>query len=102
MRSFREIAATLDPRGELEGLPFMPEMLAFCGKRSEVWNADKTCGESSGGSIRRVRNVVHLKELRCGGEAHGGCETSDRFHPPRPHGDGKVLGPSSPGLPGAY
>jgi GNAT superfamily N-acetyltransferase len=75
VRSFAEIAATLDPRGELDGLPFMPEMFPFCGRRFEVWKrADKTCDESSGGAIRRVRNVVHLKELRCGGEAHGGCD----------------------------
>ena len=29
-----EILATLDGRGELESLPFMPEMLEFCGERS--------------------------------------------------------------------
>ena len=31
-----EILATLDERGELDGLPFMPEMLQFCGRRFRV------------------------------------------------------------------
>lgn len=31
--SQEEILATLDRNGELESLPFMPEMLQFCGKR---------------------------------------------------------------------
>ena len=75
VRSFAEIAATLDGRGELGGLPFMPEMLPYCGKRYEVWKrADKTCDEASGGEIRRLRNIVHLKGLRCSGEAHSGCD----------------------------
>src|SRR5262245_45039589 len=39
-----EILATLDERGAIDGLPFMPEMLAYCGKRLRVeLRADKTC-----------------------------------------------------------
>jgi hypothetical protein len=75
VRPFAQIAATLDERGELDGLPFMPEMVAYCGKRFEVWKrADKTCDEASGGTIRRPRDTVHLKELRCDGAAHDGCD----------------------------
>lgn len=75
VRSFAEIAATLDERGELEGVPFMPEMLGYCGKQFEVWKrAHKTCDEAAGGVIREVKNAVHLKELRCSGEAHAGCD----------------------------
>ena len=75
VRSIDEILDTLDTRGALEGLPFMPEMLAHCGKRFEVWKrADKTCDESNGGTLRRLKNTVHLKELRCDGAAHGGCD----------------------------
>ena len=78
--SFGEIAATLDERGEMEGVPFMPEMLAYCGKRFEVWKrAHKTCDEGAGGVIRHVQNAVHLKELRCSGEAHGGCDCGCLF-----------------------
>ena len=32
VRSPEEILATLDENGELDGLPFMPEMLAWCGR----------------------------------------------------------------------
>jgi hypothetical protein len=75
IRSEREILATLDERGELDAMPFMPEMLAFCGQRVRVAKrADKTCDtiERSGG--RRMRNMVHLEGLRCDGQAHGGCQ----------------------------
>ena len=36
VRSAEEIVATLDERGELENLPFMPEMLKYCGQRLTV------------------------------------------------------------------
>ena len=32
VRSASEIFATLDDRGTLDGLPFMPEMLKYCGR----------------------------------------------------------------------
>ena len=40
VRSAAEILATLDERGELENLPFMPEMLKFCGRYGDwayIW-----------------------------------------------------------------
>ena len=70
-----EILSTLDENGELDGLPFMPEMLQFCGKQFRVYRrADKTCDTIHNTGIRRMKNCVHLEELRCGGEAHGGCQ----------------------------
>src|ERR1700675_2894438 len=36
VRSEEEILRTLDPSGKLGALPFMPEMLRFCGKRFRV------------------------------------------------------------------
>ena len=36
VRSESEILATLDENGELDRLPFMPEMRKHCGKRFEV------------------------------------------------------------------
>jgi hypothetical protein len=75
VRSFAEIGATLDDRGELQGLPFMPEMLGYCGRRFEVLKrANKTCDEALGGQIRKLEHTVHLKELRCSGDSHGGCD----------------------------
>src|SRR2546423_7976887 len=67
-----EILSTLDENGELDGLPFMPEMLQFCGKQFRVYRrADKTCDTIHNTGIRRMKNCVHLEELRCGGGARG-------------------------------
>jgi hypothetical protein len=38
VRSAAEIFATLDERGCLDALPFMPEMLSYCGKSSRYSN----------------------------------------------------------------
>lgn len=75
VRPLDEVLDTLDERGMLDGVPFMPEMVQYCGKSFEVWRrADKTCDEGRGGAIRRVTDTVHLKELRCDGSVHGGCD----------------------------
>jgi hypothetical protein len=75
VRSQEEILATLDSNGRLESLPFMPEMLLYCGKQFRVFKrADKACDNIVGWSIRRMENAVHLEVLRCDGAAHGGCE----------------------------
>ena len=43
VKSREEIFATLDSRGALEALPFMPEMLKYCGQQYKVYKrADKT------------------------------------------------------------
>ena len=72
VRSEAEILATLDERGTLDGLPFMPEMRPLCGRRFRVQaRADRTVVEKLG--VRRMRAAVHLENVRCGGEAHDGC-----------------------------
>ena len=77
VRSAEEIVATLDERGELENLPFMPEMLAFCGRRLTVHKvAHKLCDSISRSGMRRMTNAVHLTDSRCDGSAHGGCQTA--------------------------
>jgi hypothetical protein len=77
VRSADEILATLDERGELENLPFMPEMLAFCGQRLTVKKvAHKLCDTIGGSGMRRMTNAVHLTGSRCDGSAHGGCQTA--------------------------
>lgn len=71
---WQELIRTLDDKGTLEGLPFMPEMLAYCGKTLTVTKRlERTCEELQG-SMRRIRNVVFLNDLRCDGSAHGGCQ----------------------------
>src|ERR1700722_5194249 len=76
VRSQEEILATLDDRGCFENLPFMPEMLQFCGQRFRVSKrSDKTCDPAHAPwSIRRMENSVHLEDVRCDGGGHGGCQ----------------------------
>ena len=75
VRSKEEILLTLDENGRSEGLPFMPEMFEFCGKQFRVLKrAHKTCDPPNGLQGRRMLHAVHLDELRCAGEAHGGCQ----------------------------
>lgn len=75
VRSWEEIVATLDRSGELDNLPFMAEMLQHCGKRLRVSAvAHKTCDTIDKTGGRRVPNAVHLHEIRCNGQAHGGCQ----------------------------
>lgn len=79
VRSKDEILRTLDQQGRLDGLPFMPQMFQYCGKRFKVYKrAHKTCDtivfdwKSPG---RRLPDGIHLN-LRCDGQAHGGCQAA--------------------------
>lgn len=75
IRSKEEILSTLDKHGRLENMPFMPEMLAHCGKRMRVFKrAHKSCDTINPVSARRLPNSVLLGDLRCDGSAHGGCQ----------------------------
>jgi hypothetical protein len=75
VRSEPEILATLDENGELENLPFMPEMLQFCGQQFRVDKlALKLCDTINWTGIHRMRHAVHLQGVRCDGQAHGGCQ----------------------------
>jgi hypothetical protein len=72
-----EILATLDVNGELDALPFMPEMLRYCGQRLTVDKvAHKLCDTLTRSGIRRMDNAVHLAGVRCDGSAHGGCQAA--------------------------
>ena len=75
VRSREEILATLDEHGRLENLPFMPEMLQYCGQKFRVFKrADKTCDNIQAWSIRRMKHAVHLHGVRCDGTGHDGCQ----------------------------
>src|SRR5271157_5050334 len=70
-----EILATLDQHGCVEGMPFMPEMLRFCGQCFRVGAvAHKTCDTVRQTGGRRLHSTVHLTGLRCDGSAHDGCQ----------------------------
>lgn len=80
IRSLEEIRATLDPNGEIDGLPFMPEMARFCGRRARVYRiADKIYDYGKTKRMRRLDDAVLLTALRCDGAAHGGCQAQCLF-----------------------
>ena len=80
VRSPGEILSTLDVRGALEGLPFMPEMAAFCGQRYLVdRRADRVCDTVHYTGTRRPPATVLLADLRCDGSGHGGCQAECRL-----------------------
>lgn len=75
VRSAVEVLATLDDRGRLDELPFMPEMLQYCGRRFRVYKtAHKACDTIQSQHSRGMSNAVHLEGLRCDGASHGGCQ----------------------------
>ncbi|MEQ1801619.1 MAG: hypothetical protein ABL989_06840 [Gammaproteobacteria bacterium] len=75
IRSPGEILATLDGAGDNARMPFMPEMLKYAGQRFQVTaSAHKTCDTARRTGGRKVRDAVHLADLRCDGSAHGGCQ----------------------------
>ncbi|BAW04950.1 conserved hypothetical protein [Nocardia seriolae] len=77
VRSAAEILATLDEHGELDNLPFMPEMLEFCGKQLTVHKvANKVCDPYGRTGMHRMTETVHLTGARCAGSSHGGCQTA--------------------------
>jgi hypothetical protein len=71
-----EIAATLESDGTMDRLPFMPEMLEFCGGRFRVSRRVLTICFSGPGTTRgfRADDVVTLDDVRCSGAAHDGCQ----------------------------
>jgi hypothetical protein len=77
VRSASEILATLDAGAKLDRLPFMPEMLRFCGQAFRVAAvAHKTCDPAHKTGGRRMDAAVHLEGLRCDGSSHGGCQAA--------------------------
>jgi hypothetical protein len=77
VRSLPEILATLDEKGCLDGLPFMPEMVAYCGHRVLVHRRlEKVWEWAHGTGLRGVRGAVTLQSLRCDGMSHGGCQSA--------------------------
>jgi hypothetical protein len=73
IRGLKDILETLDSDGKLDGLPFMPEMLPFCGRSFRVsCLPNRTCVEGVG--IGEFDGIVFLDGLRCDGAAHDGCQ----------------------------
>ena len=76
VRSAEEILATLDENGELAGLPFMPEMLAYCGRRLTVHKVAQSSATTS-----RRRAAAHVprgapRPSRAATGRDGGCQNA--------------------------
>ena len=79
VRPLDEILGSLDGEGCLELLPFMPEMIPFCGQRLRIVKvAHKTCDPTGATDLRRMKDAVHV-ETRCDGSHHGGCQAGCLF-----------------------
>jgi hypothetical protein len=78
VRPLKEILGTLDEKGCLAALPFMPEMAGYCGRRFRIlYRVEKTClvGTSRMAVMEFTNDdVVFLEGLRCSGTEHGGCQ----------------------------
>ena len=77
VKTWHEILATLDERGCLEELPFMPEMRAMCGRRARVFRCMHRLFDYR--KTRRMRHLEHsvlLVGSVCDGSSHGGCEAA--------------------------
>jgi hypothetical protein len=76
-----EILGTLDETGALEGVPFMPEMLGYLGRRFRVEaRVERACDTVCGSGARRMPRTVLLNDLRCDGSAHGNCQAGCRIY----------------------
>ena len=68
VQSLEEILATLDHRGTVDQLPFMPEMTASCGQQFRVLRrVEKVHDYVFMTGLRRMRDAVLLEGLRCSG-----------------------------------
>jgi hypothetical protein len=88
VRTAEEIFRSLDGNGTLDGLPFMPEMLEFCGKSYRVSDRVVQATMDALGVpsydesyVREFKNndVVMLEDLRCSGLDHGACQRACRL-----------------------
>jgi hypothetical protein len=81
VRTAREILATLDDEGTVEGIPFMPEMIGYVGGHYRVSKrVEKICWYTAESSSRRLPNTLLLEDMRCDGSAHGGCQAECRIY----------------------
>lgn len=77
VKSWQEIRQTLDASGCLDALPFMPEMLAMCGRRAAVFRcAHRIFDYRKSRRMRHVQSGVLLVRTVCDGSRHGGCEAA--------------------------
>lgn len=77
VKPLSEIFISLDESGCVDELPFMPEMIEYCGKVFRVsMKVEKTCVDNPTMHMAEFINndVYFLEDLRCSGEFHDGCQ----------------------------
>lgn len=77
IRPWSEIRPTLDERGCLDALPFMPEMVRMCGQRARVFRSmHRLFDYRKTRRMRQMDGAVLLVGLVCDGSSHGNCEAA--------------------------
>ncbi|MCK6620528.1 MAG: hypothetical protein HUU32_18380 [Calditrichaceae bacterium] len=72
---YRQILETLDENGQLENMPFMPEMLQYCGQQFRVYKrVNYVCIDGNG--MRGLSRTVNLENIYCDGFNHDNCQRS--------------------------
>jgi hypothetical protein len=79
VKSDSEIAATLDARGTLRGLAFLPAMRPFCGKRFVVLRRVERIYLEESAKTRKMKSTVLLNGAMCDGLLMG-CDRSCFFY----------------------
>ena len=74
IRSQAEVRATLDGAEQLDGIPFMPEMVKFCGRRYRVEGRLEKVFFEGRGFLGSLSDTLKLEGVRCDGSAHAGCQ----------------------------
>jgi hypothetical protein len=102
VRSPEEIRTTLDAEGKLDGLPFMPEMIKYCGLKFRVSRRADRVFLDRYFYVAKLKDAVFLEGLRCDGQAHDGCQMrcelfwkEDWLKPSNPSNESEVNPPAN-------
>ena len=77
IKTLDEIRTTINEQGCLEELPFMPEMLAMCGRRAYVYRCiHRLFDYRKSRRMRHMDGAVLLAGALCNGSSHGGCQAA--------------------------
>lgn len=74
VKSWPEIAKTLDSKGRHRGLIWMDSMDRFCGGEHRVLKVVNTLHLEESGEYRTLKNTVLLENVFCDGEDFYGCD----------------------------
>lgn len=75
VKLLEEIKSTLDDNNSLDKMPFMPEMVKFCGKKFRIKKLANFVYKNKKG-IRAINNAILLDNIYCDGSSHNGCVKS--------------------------